>query len=75
MKISMNINIKISSINSRLNSTTKEYSNKIINKMKTPPELDIWICHDFDEKNVVKMVITPTGGYPHGRMFEGVQTV
>ncbi len=28
------INIKINSINSRLNSTTKEYSNKIINKMK-----------------------------------------
>ena len=27
------INIKINSINSRLNSTTKEYSNKIINKM------------------------------------------
>tara|TARA_B100000989_G_scaffold191632_1_gene144404 strand:+ start:254 stop:2359 length:2106 start_codon:yes stop_codon:yes gene_type:complete len=29
------ININISSINSRLNSTTKEYSNKIINKMKS----------------------------------------
>ena len=29
------INIKISSINSRLNSTTKEYSKKIINKIKT----------------------------------------
>ena len=28
------INIKISNINSRFNSTTKEYSNKIINKMK-----------------------------------------
>ena len=28
------INIKISSINSRLNSTTKEYSKKIITKMK-----------------------------------------
>merc|ERR1712167_393909 len=39
------INIKISSINSRLNSSTKEYSNKIINKMKII-DLDIVDLHN-----------------------------
>ena len=39
------INIKISNINSRFNSTTKEYSNKIINKMKEK-DFDIVELHN-----------------------------
>ncbi len=39
------INIKINSINSRFNSTTKEYSNKIINKMKEK-DFDIVELHN-----------------------------